>query len=156
MPLEDNHLARSTGMPKDMGAKGKAPAMSVALVIGPSTRRRKLKKALCGGKAYSVCEAAIVVPSDSRVSAPGDLARTDIAVGYHSGSHYSALQALEVFLSARRYRAQIRRIVLGSCRRGVGAKNSCGECLGAAVVSVGARLSENRLDHFHDGFYVSP
>jgi hypothetical protein len=27
------------------------------------------------------------------------LARTEIAVGYHSGSHYSALQALEVFLS---------------------------------------------------------
>src|ERR671930_2562611 len=49
-------------------------------------------------KAYSVCEAAIVVPSDSCVSGPGDLARTDIAVGYHSGSHYSALQALEVFL----------------------------------------------------------
>ena len=50
------------------------------------------------GKAYSVCEAAIVVPGDSRVSLPGELARTDIAVGYHSGSHYSALQALEVFL----------------------------------------------------------
>ena len=34
------------------------------------------------GKAYSVCEAAIVVPGDSSVSVPGDLARTDIAVGY--------------------------------------------------------------------------
>ena len=51
------------------------------------------------GKAYSVCEAAIVVPGDSRVSEPGDLASMDIAVGYHSGSHYSALQALEVFLA---------------------------------------------------------
>jgi NitT/TauT family transport system substrate-binding protein len=35
---------------------------------------------------------------DSGVSNPSDLARADIAVGYHSGSHYSALQALEVFL----------------------------------------------------------
>ena len=51
------------------------------------------------GKAYSVCEAAIVVPGDSRVFLPADLARTDVAVGYHSGSHYSALQALEVFLA---------------------------------------------------------
>jgi ABC-type nitrate/sulfonate/bicarbonate transport system substrate-binding protein len=40
-----------------------------------------------------------VVPEDSTVREPRDLARQDIAVGYHSGSHYSALQALEVFLS---------------------------------------------------------
>ena len=51
------------------------------------------------GKAYSVCEAAIVVPRDSNVSDPRDLAGIEIAVGYHSGSHYSALQALEAFLS---------------------------------------------------------
>ena len=50
------------------------------------------------GKASSVCEAAIVVPGDSSVSGPGELVRTEVAVGYHSGSHYSALQALEVFL----------------------------------------------------------
>jgi len=59
----------------------------------------KIEEGVMWGKAYSVCEAAIVVPGDSRVSEPGDLARTDIAVGYHSGSHYSALQALEVFLA---------------------------------------------------------
>jgi NitT/TauT family transport system substrate-binding protein len=51
------------------------------------------------GRAYSVCEAAVVVPADSSISEPGDLTRTDVAVGYHSGSHYSALQALEVFLA---------------------------------------------------------
>ena len=50
------------------------------------------------GKAYSICEAAIVVPSDSKVLVPTDLSNLDVAVGYHSGSHYSALQALEVFL----------------------------------------------------------
>jgi NitT/TauT family transport system substrate-binding protein len=50
------------------------------------------------GKAYSVCEAAIVVPGDSGISEPRDLAEKDVAVGYHSGSHYSALQGLEVFL----------------------------------------------------------
>ena len=59
----------------------------------------KVQEGVMWGKAYSVCEAAIVVPGDSSVSEPGDLAGKDIAVGYHSGSHFSALQALEVFLS---------------------------------------------------------
>jgi hypothetical protein len=46
-----------------------------------------------------VCEAAIVVPGESKICEPVQLAGTEIAVGYHSGSHYSALQALEVFLA---------------------------------------------------------
>ena len=58
----------------------------------------KLQDGIMYGKAYSVCEAAIVVPGDSAVYKPEDLAGIDVAVGYHSGSHYSALQALEVFL----------------------------------------------------------
>lgn len=52
------------------------------------------------GGAYSVCESAIVVPPDSDVTKPEHLAGVDVAVGYHSGSHYSAIQALEVFLPA--------------------------------------------------------
>lgn len=58
----------------------------------------KLQDGVMYGKAYSVCEAAIVVPGESDVAAPEHLAGIDVAVGYHSGSHYSALQALEVFL----------------------------------------------------------
>jgi NitT/TauT family transport system substrate-binding protein len=58
----------------------------------------KLQDGIMYGKAYSVCEAAIVVPGDSPVVEPKDLAGVEVAVGYHSGSHYSALQALEVFL----------------------------------------------------------
>ena len=45
------------------------------------------------GNAYSVCDAAIVVPVGSMVVKPDDLAGVEIAVGYHSGSHYSAIQA---------------------------------------------------------------
>jgi NitT/TauT family transport system substrate-binding protein len=59
----------------------------------------KLRDGIMYGKAYSVCEAAIVVPGDSPVVDPADLAGVEVAVGYHSGSHYSALQALEVFLA---------------------------------------------------------
>jgi NitT/TauT family transport system substrate-binding protein len=50
-------------------------------------------------EAYSDCDAAIVVPGDSDAFQAEDLAGKEIAVGYHSGSHFSALQALEVFLT---------------------------------------------------------
>jgi NitT/TauT family transport system substrate-binding protein len=50
------------------------------------------------GKAYSVCPAGIYVPADSLLHRPEDLAGVEVGVGYHSGSHYSALQALETFL----------------------------------------------------------
>jgi NitT/TauT family transport system substrate-binding protein len=60
----------------------------------------KVSDGIMWGKAYSVCEAAIVVPGDSKVMRPEDLANVEVAVGYHSGSHYSAIQALEVFLAA--------------------------------------------------------
>lgn len=58
----------------------------------------KLQDGIMYGNAYSVCEAGIVVPRASDVVKPEDLAGVEVAVGYHSGSHYSALQALEVFL----------------------------------------------------------
>lgn len=48
--------------------------------------------------AYSVAPGGIYVPARSDVTAPRDLAGTPIAVGYHSGSHFSAVQALEAFL----------------------------------------------------------
>ena len=59
----------------------------------------KLNTGVMYGKAYSICDAAIVVPEESEICVPGDLADVDVAVGYHSGSHYSAQQALEPFLA---------------------------------------------------------
>ena len=50
------------------------------------------------GKAYSVCECGIFVAPDSRYRRPEDLAGIKVGVGYHSGSHYSAIQGLEPFL----------------------------------------------------------
>jgi NitT/TauT family transport system substrate-binding protein len=50
------------------------------------------------GKAYSVCESGIFVASESPYLRPEDLAGVKVGVGYHSGSHYSAIQALEPFL----------------------------------------------------------
>ncbi len=50
------------------------------------------------GHAYSMCVSGIMVPPESNITAPDDLANTAIGVGFHSGSHYSAIQALEPFL----------------------------------------------------------
>jgi len=50
------------------------------------------------GSAYSVCVSGIFVAPDSGYRRPEDLAEVRVGVGYHSGSHYSAIQALEPFL----------------------------------------------------------
>jgi NitT/TauT family transport system substrate-binding protein len=51
------------------------------------------------GHAYSVTPAGIYVAPESKIRRPEDLAGARVGVGYHSGSHFSALQALEAFLS---------------------------------------------------------
>ena len=48
--------------------------------------------------AYSVSPCAIFVPADSPIRRPEDLAGVPIAVGYQSGSHYSTIEALDMFL----------------------------------------------------------
>jgi NitT/TauT family transport system substrate-binding protein len=50
------------------------------------------------GRAYSVCNSAIFVAPDSPYQRPEELAGVEVGVGYHSGSHYSAIQGLEPFL----------------------------------------------------------
>src|ERR671923_819900 len=47
------------------------------------------------GHAYSVAPSGIYVPPESPLRTASDLANVEVAVGYHSGSHFSALQALE-------------------------------------------------------------
>ncbi|MGH9303179.1 MAG: ABC transporter substrate-binding protein [Acidimicrobiales bacterium] len=51
------------------------------------------------GQAYSVLPSGIYVTGRSPVRQPGDLAGVKVAVGYHSGSHFATIQALEVYLS---------------------------------------------------------
>ena len=48
---------------------------------------------------YVVTPGGIMVPPDSDIREPKDLAGREIAVGYHSGSHFTTIQALEPFLS---------------------------------------------------------
>jgi NitT/TauT family transport system substrate-binding protein len=46
------------------------------------------------GHAYSVTPSAIVVAPESSIRKPCDLAGVEVGVGYHSGSYFSAIQAL--------------------------------------------------------------
>jgi NitT/TauT family transport system substrate-binding protein len=50
------------------------------------------------GHAYSVLPCGIYVAPESEVRRPADLAGVEVGVGYHSGSHFSAIQALEAVL----------------------------------------------------------
>jgi NitT/TauT family transport system substrate-binding protein len=50
------------------------------------------------GKSYVVTPGGVMVPPGSPIRAPEDLAGQEVAVGYHSGSHFTTLQALEPFL----------------------------------------------------------
>src|ERR671925_765143 len=47
------------------------------------------------GHAYSITPSAIVVPPESSIRKARDLANIEVGVGYHSGSYFSAIQALE-------------------------------------------------------------
>jgi len=47
---------------------------------------------------YVVTPGGIMVPPDSDICQPQDLAGREIAVGYHSGSHFTTIQSLEPFL----------------------------------------------------------
>lgn len=52
------------------------------------------------GECYSVSPCAIVVPPDSNIHEPADLAGVEVHVGYQSGSHYTTIQALEPFMDS--------------------------------------------------------
>src|SRR4051794_22305554 len=54
------------------------------------------------GEAYSVCPSAVFVPPESPIRRPEELANVEVTVGYHSGSHFSTLQALEAVLPPTR------------------------------------------------------
>ena len=51
------------------------------------------------GRGYSVAPSGIFVQPDSPYRRPEHLAGVPVAVGYHSGSHYSAVQGLEPFIA---------------------------------------------------------
>src|SRR5262249_8381025 len=51
------------------------------------------------GKSYVVTPGGVMVPPDSGLRRPEDLAGQELAVGYHSGSHFTTLPALQPFVA---------------------------------------------------------
>ena len=51
--------------------------------------------------AYSVSPAGVFLPPESDIHTPEQLAGVPISVGFQSGSHYSAIQALEQYMPAK-------------------------------------------------------
>jgi NitT/TauT family transport system substrate-binding protein len=102
LPLADNRFGAFERYAEGHGRKGEGAGDVSCACHWTVNQAAKVEQGMMWGKAYSVCEAAIVVAPESPLTEPTQLARIDIAVGYHSGSHYSALQALEVFLSAEK------------------------------------------------------
>jgi NitT/TauT family transport system substrate-binding protein len=78
-------------------AKGRSSDISCACHWAVNAASAAQHGRMYGG-AYSVCPSAIFVPADSPCQQPADLAGVEVSVGFHSGSHYSAIQALEPFL----------------------------------------------------------
>ena len=58
----------------------------------------KVEEGVMWGGSYSVADGCVLVAGDSELQRPEDLAGHEVAVGFHSGSHYSTVQGLEVFL----------------------------------------------------------
>jgi NitT/TauT family transport system substrate-binding protein len=58
--------------------------------------------------AYSVAPCGIMVPPESPVRRPEDLAGVAVGVGYHSGSHFTTVQALEAVLAPDQVRLTFR------------------------------------------------
>ena len=58
------------------------------------------------GHAYSVTPSGVWAPPESGITEPEHLANIPVAVGYHSGSHFSALQALEPLLGPEHVQLQ--------------------------------------------------
>jgi NitT/TauT family transport system substrate-binding protein len=98
VPLDDNRFGAFERYAEGHGRKGKDAGDVSCACHWTINQAANIEQGVMWNKAYSVCEAAVVVPGDSSISEPGELAGKDIAVGYHSGSHFSALQALEIFL----------------------------------------------------------
>lgn len=85
------------------------------------------------GDAYAVAPAGIYVPPDSPLRRPSDLANVEIAVGYHTGSHFSTLQGLENILRREEINLKFVGLLLDRLALLVDRKVAAGSLFGAPV-----------------------
>src|SRR6516164_8029113 len=94
----DNAGEIKTGAFETFGAGRSGADVSCACHWATNTSARERSGQLVT-TAYSVAPCAIVVPPESPIRRPEDLAGVPIGVGYHSGSHFATVQALEPVLA---------------------------------------------------------
>lgn len=109
------------------------------------------------GHAYSVTPSGIWVPPESPIRRPEDLAGQDVAVGFHSGSHFSALQALEAFLPLDRIALKFVGLPFDRVRLLLDRRVSSGNVFGTAAYVLEQQGFRKVVDTtFMIGFLVRP
>ena len=109
------------------------------------------------GHAYSVAPSGIYVPPESPIRKPKDLANVEIAVGYHSGSHFSALQALEPILDSSEIKLQFAGRPLDRLARLLERQVPAGNVFGAPMYVVEQQGFRKIVDTtFMIGFLLKP
>ena len=97
-PARDEAGEVKTGAFETFGAGRSGADVSCACHWATNTAARERSGHLVT-TAYSVAPCAIVVPPESPIRRAEDLAGVPIGVGYHSGSHFATVQALESVLA---------------------------------------------------------
>ena len=89
-----------------------------------------------------------MVPPDSPITRPEDLAGQEIAVGYHSGSHFTTIQSLEAFLKREDIKLKFVGSVWARVDVGVDRDRAGDQRLGPDLSGAGsARLPQDRRLH---------
>lgn len=105
------------------------------------------------GHAYSVTPSAIVVAPESSIKKSRDLANIEVGVGYHSGSYFSAIQAMQKVLEPGelklRYIGQPRDRLAALLDRKIDAVN----LFGAPLPCGATRIPEGSRDYVHDRLF---
>jgi len=109
------------------------------------------------GNAYSVTPSGIYVPPESPVRKPEDLAGVEIAVGYHSGSHFSSLQGLAAFLPADQIKLRFGGFPLDRLRMALDREVPAAALFGGPLYVVEQQGFRKVLDtSFMIGYMISP
>ena len=108
------------------------------------------------GKSYVVTPGGVMVPPDSPIRRPEHLADREIAVGYHSGSHFTTIQALDPFIARDRIKLKFVGMPWARVRRRRPGRGASNERVGPDVPDIGAtRFSQSGRYVVHDRVHVS-
>ena len=132
--------------------------VSVRLPLGGQRGRDAPSTARCAARRTRVCPARHLRRAPTRATGdPEDLAGVEVGVGYHSGSHYSAIQALEPFLEREQIDAGLRRPPVRPGALALAGRDRRGQRVGRAAYMLEQRGFRKLVDTtFMMGFLRPP